>query len=348
MRYYKRSYEEIIQRFNKDWSAIDWYYFEVGEDNYATKQIQITYEGKVYKHDEENLQDEYGGLADVALEIEEYTPIDKDEFFALWKKEFSNTYLVKQLSFDEHWKFAWYNIDYNKTEQDLYDKNLIFCGTYKDTYLLDVEYIEYSNFLRYEVRVGSANIKYSTVDNWEELVSCVQPLIDYIQANADTIYSKKPLEEKLERQVKVNVDGILQETTFKTYRNMDWEVEKFRGGYLSIGDSNYANINTYIGMEDLLINLQEGLPQNIKIQSCLFCRYSHYFVAGNDNFGNLSCFRHCKEKCSSVKSKDDVIDLFNAEFSKSKMIEETYWCEDFATIRKEDYVFKSVVKNDGD
>jgi hypothetical protein len=136
MRYYKRSYEEIIQRFNKEWSAIDWYYFEVGEYNCATKQIQITYEGKVYKHDEENLQDENGGLAEGELELEEYTPIDKDEFFALWEKKFSNTYLVKQLNFDEYWKFAWYNIDYNKTEQDLYDKNLIFCGTYKDTYFV--------------------------------------------------------------------------------------------------------------------------------------------------------------------------------------------------------------------
>jgi hypothetical protein len=212
---------------------------------------------------------------------------------------------------------------------------------------LDVEFIEHSNYLRYEVREGSANIKYSTVDNWDELISCVQLWIDYIQANADTTYSKKPDDDKLERQLKVMVARQLTDVVFSTYRNMDWEVEKFRGGYLSIGDSNYANINTYIGMEDLLINLQEGLPQNIKIQSYMFCRYSHYFVAGNDNFGNLSCFRHCKEKCSSVKSKDDVIDLFDAEFSNSKMVEETFWCDEFEVIRKEDYVFKCVVKNDG-
>jgi hypothetical protein len=96
-------------------------------------------------------------------------------------------------------------------------------------------------------------------------------------------------------------------------------------------------------MEDLLINLQECLPQNIKMQTCLFCRYSHYFVAGNGNFGDLNCFTHCKEKCSKVKSKDDVIDLFDAEFDNSKQVEETFWCDDFAIIRKEDYVFKSLV-----
>lgn len=128
---------------------------------------------------------------------------------------------------------------------------------------------------------------------------------------------------------------------------MDWEVEKFRGGYLSLGGTNYAHINTYIGMGDLLINLQKALPQNVKIYACMFCRYSHYFVAGNDNFGNLSCFRHCKEKCANVKSKDDVIDLFNGEASNSKMVEETFWCNEFKTIRNHDYVYKCIISNDG-
>jgi hypothetical protein len=233
-----------IQRFNKDWVAINWCYFEIDEDNYATNQIQITYEGKVFKYYEDNLRDEHVGLAEDVLKVEVFIPIGKEEFFELWNKPFSNTFLVKQLHFDEHWKFAWYNMDYNNTEQDRYNKNLIFCGDYKDTYLLDVEYLEYSNFLRYEVREGSANIKYSSIDNWDELVSSVQPWIDYIQANADAIYSKKPLEERLKRQIKVPVDGQLTDAVFSTYQNMDWEVEKFRGGYLSIDDSNYANINT--------------------------------------------------------------------------------------------------------
>jgi hypothetical protein len=344
MRYYKRLHEETIQRFNKDWTAIDWYYFEVGEDNYATKQIQITYEGKVFKYDEINIEDANGGLAEGALNIEEYAAIEKDEFFELWNKLFTNTYLVKQLSFDEHWKMAWNNIDYNKTEQDLCYKNLIFCGTYKDTYLLDVEYLEHSNYLRYEIKEGSANIKYGTVDNWDELVSSVQLWIDYIQANADTICSKKLIEEKLERPIKVLVDEKLTDAVFCTYQNMDWDIEKFRGGYFSINEDNYANINTYIGMEDLLINLQDTLPKYIKMQSCLFCRYSHYNVAGNDNFGDLNCFKHCKEKCGSVKSKNDIIDLLDEEYTSSAKVEETYFCNDFAAIRKQDHEYKSVLK----
>ena len=103
MKYFKKMDAEIIQRFNKDWSAIDWYYFEVDETNCAEKQIQITHEGKVFKHDTTNLDDEFGRLAEGVLEISKYTAITKDEFYNLWNKKFTNTYLVAQLQFDSNW-----------------------------------------------------------------------------------------------------------------------------------------------------------------------------------------------------------------------------------------------------
>jgi hypothetical protein len=81
--YYKRSRYDVIQRFNKDWSITDWYYFETDKQNYAIKQIQVCYDGKVYKHDKNNLQDSNGGLAEGALEIAGYTAITKEEFYEL-------------------------------------------------------------------------------------------------------------------------------------------------------------------------------------------------------------------------------------------------------------------------
>ena len=333
-------YSEIIQRFNKDWSDIDWYYFEVDETNYAVKQIQQTYEGKVFKYDEINLEDENGGLAEGALLIEEYTAITKEEFYELWNTNFTNEYLVKQLQFDTQWKFAWYNLDYNKTEQQLYDGNLILCGTYKDIFLLEVEFLEHSNYLMYSVSEGSANIKYGTVDNWDELVSCVQLWINYIEKTADSIYNK-PQAEVIERTLKILFNGVSHSASFSMYRNMDWGVEKFRGAYLSIGENNYEHINTYIGVEDLLIKLQEGLPKNIQIQSCFFCKYSSYNVAGNDNFGDLNCFKHCKERCKAVKSKDDMIDLWKTEYLNISKVEETFYCSEFEVINGNDFVFKN-------
>jgi hypothetical protein len=345
MRYFKRIYSEVITRFNKDWSAVDAYYFEVNETNYVEKQIVKNYEGKVFKYDNNNLQDENGGLAEGALDLQEeqYEQITKEAFYALWDKPFTNTYLVKQLAFDDHWKFAWYNIDYNTTEQELYDGNLILCGTYKDVYLLEVEFSEHSNYLFYKINEGSANIKYGTVDNWDELVSCVQLWINYIEKNAGIIYSK-PESEKIERTMKVLVDGTLQDATFSVYRNMDWDIEKFRAAYLKTANEKFAHINTYIGVEDLLIKLQEGLPENVLIQSCLFCRFSNYMVAGNDNFADLNCFKHCKDKCNSLKTKNDIIDMFESELSKSEKVEETFYCEEFEAIQENDYVFKSQIK----
>jgi hypothetical protein len=197
--------------------------------------------------------------------------------------------------------------------------------------------------LSYKICEGTANIKYGTVDNWDELVSCVQLWINYIEKNAGIIYSKRE-EEKIERTMKVLMDGTVKDATYSMYRNMDWDIEKFRVGYLSIGEENFAHINTYIGVEDLLIKLQEDLPENMLIQSCLFCRFSNYMVAGNDNFGDLNCFKHCKEKCNSVKTKNDVIDMFETDYSKSKKVEETFYCEEFEAIQENDYVFKSQIK----
>jgi hypothetical protein len=334
---------ETIQRFNKDWEAWDWYFFEVDENNYATKQIQQTYNGKVFKHDLQNLQDVNGGLAEGTLEIKEYTQIEKEEFDKLWNTTFTNTYLIKQLSFDEHWKMAWYNIDYNKTEQQLYDGNLILCGTYKDIFLLEIEYGEHNQFLSYKICEGSANIKYGTVDNWDELVNSVQIWIDYIQKNADTVYAK-PDVEKIESTMKVLLDGALQDATFSMYRNMDKDIEKFRGGYVSIGENNYCIINTYIGVEDLLIDLQKSLPENMFLQNCFFCKYAHYLVAGNDNYGDLNCFVHCREKNNAIKTKNDVIDLFETEYSNSKKVEETFYCTKFEATQENNYVYKSQLK----
>lgn len=344
MKYFKRSYGQVIQRFNKDWSAVDWYYFEVDETNYAEKQIQKTYEGKVFKHDTNNLDDEFGGLAEGELEISEYEAITKEEFYNLWNKNFTNTYLVQQLKFNNHWKFSWYNIDYNKTEQELYDSNLILCGTYADIFLLEIEYGEYNNFLSYSISEGKANLKYGTVDNWDELVSCVQIWIDYIEKNTELMYSK-PENEKLERIVKVKKNGVVNDALFSTYRNLDKNIEKFRGAYLQIENQEYELKNTFISFEDLLIDLQEILQENIKLQTCFSCKFSHYLVAGNDNFGDLNCFVHAKNQNNILKNKYDVMDLFDAEYKNSKKIEETHYCKEFTAIQKNDFVYKSIIKN---
>jgi hypothetical protein len=337
MKFYKKLDCEIIQRFNKDWSACDWFYYEVDENLRVLKQIQRTYEGLVYKQEAVQTSENAS-----FIQIEACEEISKSEFQELWQKEFSNTYLVPQLQFDNHWNFAWYNIDYNKTEQELCDGNLILCGTYKNIFLLEIEYGEYNKFLSYSISEGSTNIKYGTADNWAEIISTVQLWINYIEQNADAVYSK-PEKEKLERSIKILHNGELQDAAFTTYRNYDKDVEKFRSAYLSAGDSNYAHINTYTSMEDLLIGLQHSLPKNIELSTCLFCAYSNYNVFGNDNFGALNCFKHCKEKCTSLTNKEDVIHLFDTEYQDSIKVEETFYCNEFSRLQATNFSFKNTV-----
>jgi hypothetical protein len=93
-----------------------------------------------------------------------------------------------------------------------------------------------------------------------------------------------------------------------------------------------------------MINLQQDLPANTKIQACIFCKHSHYNVAGNDNFGDLNCFKHCQPKNKKVNTKNDVIDLFEAEYKNSRKVEETFWCPEFEIIEADNFVFKNQVK----
>lgn len=250
---------------------------------------------------------------------------------------------MQQLQFNDQWKIVYNKIDANKTEKQLYNEEKILCGTYLSTYTLEVKFVAASNYLCYKISEGSAHLKYGTVDNWNELISCVQLWINYIEKNTSTIYTKKLASEKIEHTVKVLVDGHLQDAIFAMYRNMDWEIEKFRGAYLRIRENNFAVINTFIGVENLLIDLQKSLPKNILLQSCMFCKYSHYNVAGNDNYGDLNCFKHCKAKCETVSNKSNVMDLFESESKQSIKVVETFYCEEYGSIGKSNFVYKSVI-----
>jgi hypothetical protein len=47
-------------------------------------------------------------------------------------------------------------------------------------------------------------------------------------------------------------------------------------------------------MEDALILLQNQLPENIYLKTCLSCKYSNYSPFGNGMFGNIYCFKKIK------------------------------------------------------
>ena len=63
------------------------WYFEIDEKGYPNRQIEKYDNGKVLKYDLENMEDEFGGLGDQIIEIEEFSEfeITKEKFTREWK-----------------------------------------------------------------------------------------------------------------------------------------------------------------------------------------------------------------------------------------------------------------------
>jgi hypothetical protein len=86
MKYYKRQWREKRCDEYANWGTSIWY-FEIDEKGYPNRQIEKYDNGKVLKYDLENMEDEFGGLGDQIIEIEEFSEfeITKEEFTKEWK-----------------------------------------------------------------------------------------------------------------------------------------------------------------------------------------------------------------------------------------------------------------------
>lgn len=77
MRYFKRRWEESRGDQYDEWGPSTWY-FEVGSDGYAVRQVEQYDDGTVLKYDDDHANDELGGLADQPLDVAEFTPFEVD------------------------------------------------------------------------------------------------------------------------------------------------------------------------------------------------------------------------------------------------------------------------------
>lgn len=89
MKYFKRNWDESRGDEFDHWGASRWY-FETSDTGDVTRQVEIYSNGPTIRYDELNLEDQYGGLAEKPLNIEEFIDfkIQKDEFEIAWN---SNT-----------------------------------------------------------------------------------------------------------------------------------------------------------------------------------------------------------------------------------------------------------------
>jgi hypothetical protein len=86
MKYYKRNWNETRGDQYNSWGKSIWY-FETNNNGEVLRQIEAYDNGKVLKYNNQNIEDEYGGLADQNLDLTEFVEfsIEKEEFENKWK-----------------------------------------------------------------------------------------------------------------------------------------------------------------------------------------------------------------------------------------------------------------------
>jgi len=86
MNYYKRNWNETRGDQYDSWGKSIWY-FETDNNGEVLRQIEAYDNGKVLKYDNQNIEDEFGGLADQNLDLTEFVEfsIEKEEFENKWK-----------------------------------------------------------------------------------------------------------------------------------------------------------------------------------------------------------------------------------------------------------------------
>lgn len=87
VRFFKRPWEESRGDEYDSWGTSTWY-FEIGDDSYVSRQVEIFENGVVLRYDEAHVEDIYGGLGEGArdLEGEGFLPfeIGQAEFEQVW------------------------------------------------------------------------------------------------------------------------------------------------------------------------------------------------------------------------------------------------------------------------
>jgi hypothetical protein len=85
MHYFKRHWDKGRGDQHDDWGASTWY-FETEADMWPTRQIEVYAKEKVLQYDRQHIEDDFGGLSEVALDAAEFAPfaITQAEFEQVW------------------------------------------------------------------------------------------------------------------------------------------------------------------------------------------------------------------------------------------------------------------------
>lgn len=105
---------------------------------------------------------------------------------------------------------------------------------------------------------------------------------------------------------------------------------------------NYKSERLFSFVENALIDLRQQLPNHCQINCCLSCKYSSYHPAGNNDFGDLACFKYAKNALSYVKDKCALLDVWENIYQENQLsqVQETFICSEFMHCSEEDWLYK--------
>ncbi|MEY4904026.1 MAG: hypothetical protein RLZZ292_1841, partial [Bacteroidota bacterium] len=295
LQYYKRPWNETTgDPKTDDWGTAV-YYFETDAQGDVLKQIVFYQNGKTLKYSNLHLEDKFGGLTDQALDLTDsgYISIHKKEFFTLWNIPIIDAF-AKQKIHLLGWHIAVFKEKIMYPSPVFTEEEILISATLDHRFMLDLGYETNAKFTL-KIKEGNTWVHFFNYMNWEETVEVTQRWINEILEANKTVDIPKPEEEQV-FDVRVNIDNQIVMSKLTTWRNMDWEVGKYRNIKIQVGEEVFSIINTFTDFENMILELQKSLPKNYKIETCFFCRFSSYSVGGNDDFGALICFKNEKKR----------------------------------------------------
>jgi Cysteine-rich CPCC len=347
--FFKRHWNESSGNPKTDSWGTSMYYFETTKSGEVLKQIVVYINGKTLKYNNLYEEDEFGGLSEVHLDLtdEGYEPLSINAFFDLWNTPVIETFTAQKIHL-AGWHIAVYNAEVNSFKTKLVADEKLISATLDHRFMLDLsfekggEHFPRNGFYLLQIKEGHTGIHYFIYMNWEEAATATQQFIDEINEVNKTVDVKKVEEEKA-FYVRVKIDNQIVMSKLTTWRNMDWDVEKFRNIQIQVRDETYSIIDTFTDFENMLLALQKSMPANYRIETCFFCRFSSYNPVGNDNFGALDCFKNCKKEFAKVDAKHVLFALHDKEKAVIFKVEETHYCTDFQPIKAGDWVYKHII-----
>ncbi|GLU45477.1 hypothetical protein [Allomuricauda sp. NBRC 101325] len=86
MNYFKRNWNETRGDQYDSWGKSIWF-FETDNNGEVLRQMEVYENGKTLRYDNQNIEDEFGMLADQNLDLTEFNEftIEKEEFENKWK-----------------------------------------------------------------------------------------------------------------------------------------------------------------------------------------------------------------------------------------------------------------------